>query len=83
MRLPSGRSWCRPPREGLELLLLKLGRTGMLTEPHRGPQAGKSGYPRCEDADSSPRAQGALGLGFKAKPKGLVRSAAGPNRLRP
>ena len=34
------------PHEGLELLLLKLGRTGPLTEPRRGPQAGKSGYPR-------------------------------------
>ena len=34
------------PREGLELLLLMLGRTGLLVEPRRGPQAGKSGYPR-------------------------------------
>ena len=55
------------PREGLECLLVKMGRTGPLAEPHRGPQAGKSGDPRSQNADSSPRAQGALGLGFEAK----------------
>ena len=33
-------------------------------------QAGKSGDPRSQDADSSPRAQGTLELGFEAKPKG-------------
>ena len=33
------------PREGLECLLVKMGRTGPLTEPRRGPQAGKSGAP--------------------------------------
>ena len=58
------------PREGLELLLQKLGRTGPSTEPRHWPQAGKSGHPRSQDADSSPRAQGALELGFEAKPKG-------------
>ena len=58
------------PREGLESLLLKLGHTGPLTEPRRGMQAGKSGHPHSQDADSSPRAQGVLELGFKAKPKG-------------
>ena len=57
------------PREGLECLLVKMGRTGPLVEPRRGPQAGKSGDPRSQNADSSPRAQGALGLGFEAKPK--------------
>ena len=41
------------PREGLELLLLKLGRTEPLMEPHHGPQAGKSGYPRSQDADNT------------------------------
>ena len=50
------------PREGLECLLVKMGRTGLLAEPRRGPQAGKSGDPRSQDADSSPRAQGALDL---------------------
>ena len=35
-----------------------------------GPQEGKSGDPRSQDIDSSPRAQGTLGLGFEAKPKG-------------
>ena len=57
------------PREGLECLLVKMGRTGPLVEPHSGPQAGKSGDPRSQDADSSPRAQGALELGFETKPK--------------
>ena len=52
------------PREGLESLQLKLGHTGPLMEPRHGPQAGKSGYPCSQDVDSSPQAQGALGLGF-------------------
>ena len=39
------------PREGLELLLVKPGRTGPLVEPRRGPQAGKSGYPRYQNTD--------------------------------
>ena len=58
------------PREGLELLMLKLGRTRPSGEPCHGPQAGKSGYPWIQNADSSPRAQGVLGLGFEVKPKG-------------
>ena len=58
------------PREGLECLLVKMGRAGPLAEPRRGPQAGKSRDPHSQNADSSPRAQGALGLGFEAKPKG-------------
>ena len=57
------------PREGLECLLVKMGHTGPLAEPRHGPQAGKSGDPRSQNADSSPRAQGALGLGFVAKPR--------------
>ena len=57
-------------REGPELLLLKLDHTGPLMEPRHGPQAGKSGHPRSQNTDSSPRAQGALELGFEAKPKG-------------
>ena len=40
-------------------MLVKMGRTGPLVVPRRGPQAGKSGYPHSQDADSSPRAQGA------------------------
>ena len=55
------------PREGLELLLLKLCRTGPLMEPHHGPQVGKSGDPWSQDADSGPRAQGAHGLGLAEK----------------
>ena len=58
------------PHEGLELLLLKLGRTRPSTEPPHGPQAGKSVHPRSQDANNSPRAQRALELGFEAKPKG-------------
>ena len=71
------------PREGLECLLVKMGRTRPLVEPRRGLQAGKSGDPRSQNADNSPRAQGALWLGFEAKPKGHARSAAGPKSLRP
>ena len=65
---------CRPPHEAwplarvLNALLMKMGRTGLLAQPHRRPHAGKSGDPRSQNADSSPRAQGALGLGFEAKP---------------
>ena len=40
------------PREGLECLLVKMGRTGPLVEPRRGPQAGKSGDPHSQDADT-------------------------------
>ena len=57
------------PREGLESLLVKMGRTGPRAEPRRGPQAGKSGDPRSQNTDSSPRAQGALGLSLEAKPR--------------
>ena len=39
------------PHEGLELLLLKLGRTRPSTEPRHGLQAGKFGYPRSQDTD--------------------------------
>ena len=66
------------PCEGLELLLSKLGHTGPLVEPRLGPQAGKSGYPRSQDADSSPRAQGVLVLGFEAKPKGKCGAPRAP-----
>ena len=40
------------PREGLECLLVKMGRTGPLVEPCCGPQAGKSRDPRCQNADT-------------------------------
>ena len=62
---------------------MKVGRTGLLAQPRRGPQAGKSGDPHSQNTDSSPRAQGALGLGFEAKPKDQVRSSAGPKSLWP
>ena len=58
------------PREGLELLTLKLGHTRPSMEPCGGPQEGRRGYPQVQDDDSSPRAQVALGLGFQAKPRG-------------
>ena len=51
------------PREGIELVLMKMGRAGPPLEPRRGPQAGKSGDPHSQNADISPRAQGAPGLG--------------------
>ena len=46
--------------------------------PHRGPQAGKSGDPRSQNADSSPRAQGVLELGLAAKPKGKCGAPRAP-----
>ena len=64
--------------EGLQCLLVKMGRIGPLVDPCRGPQTGKSGDPRSQDADSSPRAQGALGLGFEAKPKGKCGAPRAP-----
>ena len=57
------------PREGLDSLLMKMGHTGLLAKPRRGPQVGKSGYPHSQDDESSPQAQGALMLGFAAKPR--------------
>ena len=39
------------PREGLELLLLKLGHIGPSMELRHGPQAGNSGNPRSQDAN--------------------------------
>ena len=56
------------PLKGLGCLLVKMGRSGPLAEARHGPQAGKSGDPHSQNADSSPWAQGALGLGFEAKP---------------
>ena len=66
------------PCEGLECLLVKMGRRGPLVGPRRGPQAGKSGDPRSQNADSSPRANGALGLGFGAKPTGMCGKKRAP-----
>ena len=40
------------PREGLEFVLVKMGRAGPPFEPRRRPQAGKSGDPRSQNADS-------------------------------
>ena len=40
------------PHEGLECLLVKMGRTGPLVEPRRGTQASKSGEPRSQNADT-------------------------------
>ena len=57
------------PREGLDSLLMKMGRKGLPAKPRCGPQAGKSGDPRSQNANSSPQAQGTLGLGFEAKPR--------------
>ena len=41
------------PREGLECLLVKMGRTGPLAEPCHGPQAGNSVEPHFHNADRS------------------------------
>ena len=58
------------PHDGLECWLVKTGRTGPLVEPCWRPQAGKSWDPRSQNADSSPRAQGAPGLGLAEKQRG-------------
>ena len=50
--------------------MLKLGCARPSVEPRSRPQVGKSGYPHIQNTDISPRAQGMLGLGFQAKPKG-------------
>ena len=60
-------------------MLMKMGRTGLLAKPCHGPQTGKSGDPRSQNADSSPWAQGALGLGFEAKPKGKCGAPRAPS----
>ena len=41
------------PRDGLESLLAKMGHMGLLAEPRRGLQAGKSGVPRSQNADTT------------------------------
>ena len=71
------------PREGLVLIVFKAGCIRTSKEPRRGPQAGKSGYPASQNADSSPRAQGALGLGFEAKPKGKGEALWAPTAYGP
>ena len=48
----------RPPREAwplarvLDALLMKMGRTGQLAQPRCGPQTGKFGDPRSQNADN-------------------------------
>ena len=71
------------PREGLGCLVGEYGAYGLLAQPRNGPQVGKSGDPRSQDADSSPWAQGALGLGFAAKPKVKFGAPRVPKGLRP
>ena len=39
------------PREGLELVLMKMSHAGPPLEPRRRPQEGKSGDPRSQNAD--------------------------------
>ena len=66
------------PREGLELGMMKLGCTGPPLEPCRRPQAGKSGDPCSQNADSSPLAQGAPGLGLAEKRRGKCKAPRAP-----
>ena len=42
------------PHEGLGCLLVKMGRSGPPAELRRGPQAGKYGDPRSQNADRLP-----------------------------
>ena len=50
------------PHEGLECLLVKMGRTRPLVEPRHGPQAGKSGtlVPRTLTIAPGPKARSDL-----------------------
>jgi hypothetical protein len=48
--------------------MMKMGHARPVKVPRPGLQADKSGYPSSQNADSSPRAQGALGLGVEVKP---------------
>src|SRR4051812_49293935 len=57
---------------------MKMGRAGPPLEPRRRPQAGKSGDPRSQNADSSPRAQGAPGLGLLEKRRGKREAPRAP-----
>ena len=66
------------PREGLEYVSMNMGHTRPLPEPHRRPQAGKSGDPRSQNADSSPRAQGAPELGLAEKRRGKCEAPRAP-----
>ena len=66
------------PHEGLQRLLMKTDRTGPLVEPCCRSQAGKSGDPHSQNADSSPQAQGTLGLGLAVKPKGKCGAPRAP-----
>ena len=45
---------CRPPREGLQWLMMKMGRTRLLVEPRPRPQAGKSGDPHSQEQTVAP-----------------------------
>jgi hypothetical protein len=63
---------------------MKMGRARLVKVPRPGLQAYKSGYPGSQNADSSPRAQGVLGLGVEVKPTGKgeapwALTACGPN----
>ena len=71
------------PHEGLDSMLMKMGHTGLLAKPRRGPHAGKSRDPRSQNADSSPRAQGACVLGFMVKPRVMFGAPRAPKSLRP
>ena len=57
------------PREGLECLVDEDGPYRPASPATRRAAGRKSGAPRPQNADSSPRAQGAHRLGFKVKPK--------------
>ena len=66
------------PHEGLGSVLVKMGRAGPPFEPRRRLQAGKSGDHRSQNTDSSPRAQGAAGLGLVEKRRGKCEAPQAP-----
>ena len=47
---PPRKAW--PLTRVLNALLMKMGRTGLLAKPRHGPQAGKSGDARSQNADT-------------------------------
>ena len=70
------------PREGLECLLVKMGRTRLLVEPRRGPQAGKSGDPVSRTPTVAPGPKARLNLASRRSQRASA-ECRGPNSLWP
>ena len=70
------------PREGLGCLIDEDGPYDLLAQPRHGPQAGKSGDPRSQNADSSPGPMVRSGFASR-RSQGSSMEIAGPKSLRP